>query len=223
MLYRNPNSGDSLDLSQGLGPAIAHELKRLGDLSQTDGVTPLDLGEVAGRLILRQVGENASREGLLRTPQRFAKALREICSGYTKTVAEVVGEGVFDAEGGGLVSVKDIEFFSLCEHHMLPFWGKASVAYLPDKKIMGLSKVARVVDLFARRLQVQERLTREVAVGLFEAVHPKAVAVRVKAAHTCIMMRGVQKQSSETVTEYFINLENLPPLERERILVSLGD
>ncbi len=206
-----------------LSNEVLKELEITPTDSQKLGSSPLDLGELAASLILRQVGEDATREGLIRTPQRFAKALKEICSGYTKTLPEVVGEGVFAAEGSGLVAVQNVEFFSLCEHHMLPFWGKVSVAYFPDKKILGLSKVARIVDLFAKRLQVQERLTNEVALGLAEAISPRAVAVRVKAAHTCMMMRGVQKQASETVTEYFVNLENLSPLERERILVSLGE
>lgn len=185
--------------------------------------TGTNLGVAAARLILQQVGEDATREGLLRTPERFAKALTEICSGYGKTLADVIGEGVFAAEGNGLVAVNRIEFFSLCEHHMLPFWGHVSVAYYPGKQILGLSKVARVVELFARRLQVQERLTREVGDAIHEAVAPRAVGVRVKASHTCMMMRGVQKQQSETLTESFLNMESLSPLERDRLLGSLSE
>lgn len=181
----------------------------------------MNLGETAAQLILRQVGEDEKREGLVETPRRFAKALGEICSGYRKTLAEVIGQGVFKAEGNGLVAVQNVEFFSLCEHHMLPFWGQVSVAYYPDRQILGLSKVARVVELFARRLQVQERLTREVATGIAEAVSPRAVGVRIKAAHTCMMMRGVQKQKSETVSEYFHKLESLSESERVRLFKSL--
>ncbi len=186
-------------------------------------LTGSQLGVAAAKLILQQVGEDATREGLLRTPERFAKALGEICSGYGKTVADVIGEGVFAAEGNGLVAVNNIEFFSMCEHHMLPFWGQVSVAYYPDKQILGLSKVARVVELFARRLQVQERLTREVADAIAQSVSPRAVGVRVKAAHTCMMMRGVQKQQSETITEYFVKVEALAALERDRLLNALGE
>ena len=179
-------------------------------------------GEMAAKLILDQVGEDPTREGLLDTPRRFAKALKEICSGYTKTLDDVVGNGVFSAEGQGLVCVDHIEFFSLCEHHMLPFSGHASVAYYPDEKILGLSKVARIVELFSRRLQVQERLTRQVAEAIVESVAPRAVAVRIRAAHTCMMMRGVQKQQSETVTEFFEKIESLSPFERERLLEAVS-
>lgn len=164
----------------------------------------------AAELILQSVGESPAREGLERTPQRFAKAMQEICSGYHLTAAQAIGEGVFAGEGG-LVSVKDVEFFSLCEHHMLPFWGRVSVAYVPNKKIVGLSKIPRLVEVFARRLQVQERLTRQIAEGLFDVIDPKAVAVRVTGAHMCMMMRGVRKTGSETVTEHSLGLESLDP------------
>ena len=179
-------------------------------------------GIKAGELILRHIGEDLNRVGLQDTPKRFAKALDEICSGYHKTLSEIIGNGIFPSEGPGLIAVKNIEFFSMCEHHMLPFWGHVSVAYYPDKKILGLSKVARVVELFARRLQVQERLTQEIASAVGQAVGSRAVGVRVKAAHTCMMMRGVEKQASETVTEAFENVQNLSPFERDRLLQSLG-
>jgi GTP cyclohydrolase I len=188
-----------------------------------DGATALDLGELAARLIFAQIGEDQNREGLERTPHRFAKAIREICCGYGETLSDAIGEGVFAAEGNGLVAVRSVEFFSLCEHHILPFWGHVSVAYYPGQRILGLSKVARIVELYSRRLQVQERLTREVAKGLVEAISPLAAGVRIKASHTCMMMRGVEKQASETITEYFHNVESLPALERERLLNSLGN
>ena len=192
------------------------------DPSNAEGGSP-NVAVTAAKLILQHVGEDATREGLLRTPERFAKALSEICSGYGKTVDGVIGEGVFSAEGNGLVAVNHIEFFSLCEHHMLPFWGQVSVAYYPDKQILGLSKVARVVELYARRLQVQERLTREVADAIAQSISPRAVGVRVKAAHACMMMRGVQKQESKTVTEYFVKVDAIAAIERDRLLNSLGD
>ena len=185
--------------------------------------TELVMGQMAARLIIGQVGEDPHREGLQQTPQRFAKAIAEICSGYQKTLGEVVGNGVFQAEGQGLVAVKKVEFFSLCEHHMLPFWGHVSVAYYPERNILGLSKVARIVELFARRLQVQERLTREVAEAMVKAIAPKAVGVRIQAAHTCMMMRGIEKQSSETVTEFFENVDRLSALEKERLLAALDE
>lgn len=182
---------------------------------------PFDMAKNAGELILRAVGEDSSREGLQRTPERFSKAMRELCSGYSLQPKDAVGEGIFPAEGRGLVSVRDVEFFSLCEHHLLPFWGKASVAYYPNDKILGLSKIPRLIDVFARRLQVQERLTREVATELQRLVGARAVAIRVSACHMCMMMRGVKKTHSETVTEYSLGLENLTDTEGQRLWKSL--
>jgi GTP cyclohydrolase IA len=178
---------------------------------------PADSARLAGELILRSVGEDINREGLLRTPHRFAKAIKEICSGYTMTAADAVGEGVFEGEGNGLVSVRDIDFFSLCEHHMLPFWGKVQVAYYPSKKILGLSKIPRLVDVFSKRLQVQERLTREIAEALTEVIAPRAVIVRITGEHMCMMMRGVKKTGSATTTEFSLGLDNLYPEEKARL------
>ena len=176
----------------------------------------------AGRALLQAVGEDLGREGLERTPERFAKAILELCQGYRMSVSEVVGQGVFAAEGQGLVSVRDVEFYSLCEHHMLPFHGTASVAYYPSRAIVGLSKIPRIVDCFAKRLQVQERLTRQIAEGLQEVVAARAVAVRVKAAHMCMRMRGVEKQGGETVTEFVLGAENLTPRELDRMWSSIS-
>lgn len=176
---------------------------------------------LAGNSVLRGVGEDPAREGLLRTPERFAKAMKELCSGYGKTVADAVGEGVFAAEGNGLICVRDVELYSLCEHHLLPFWGKASVAYYPDKKILGLSKIPRLVDVFSKRFQVQERLTRQIAEAIVEAVAPRAVVVRIRAEHMCMRMRGVEKQGGETFSEFVIGEERLDARERERFWSSL--
>jgi len=181
----------------------------------------IDTARSAGELILRSIGEDVTREGLLRTPERYAKAFRELCSGYQLSAKDAVGEGIFSAEGQGLVSVKDIEFFSLCEHHMLPFWGHASVAYYPGEKILGLSKIPRLVDVFAKRLQVQERLTKEVATELSQLVGARAVVVRIKASHMCMMMRGVKKVSSETITEFSLGLEKISSDEKIRLWNSL--
>ncbi|MCB1049302.1 MAG: GTP cyclohydrolase I FolE [Acidobacteria bacterium] len=177
--------------------------------------------ERAATLLLQFAGEDLTREGLKRTPERFAKAMGFLFSGYDKTPEQVLGQGVFEAEGSGLVSVREVEFFSLCEHHMLPFWGKASVAYYPSQKIVGLSKIPRLVDLFARRLQVQERLTRQVADALMEAIEARAVGVRVEAEHMCMMMRGVEKQCSHTASEYFLGIHDLSAVERDRLFQSL--
>jgi GTP cyclohydrolase I len=152
------------------------------------------------RQMLERVGEDPQREGLQRTPLRVAKAMDFLTSGYQMTVEEVVSNAVFNEDCKEMVVVRGIEFYSLCEHHMLPFFGRAHVGYLPNGKVVGLSKVARVVDVFARRLQVQERLTNQIADALMEVLAPHGVAVVMEASHTCMMMRGVQKQNSSTVT-----------------------
>ena len=152
------------------------------------------------RQILGELGEDPSREGLEKTPERVAKAMRFFTSGYQQDPKEVLGGAIFKEAYDEMVVVRDIEVYSLCEHHMVPFYGKAHVAYVPDGKIVGLSKVARLVDVFARRLQVQERLTVQIAEALEEVLGPQGVGVVVEAAHLCMMMRGVGKQNSVTVT-----------------------
>ena len=156
--------------------------------------------EALVRGLLQKVGEDPNREGLKRTPLRVAKAMDFLTSGYEMSVDEVIRNAVFAEDCNEMVVVRDIEFYSLCEHHMLPFFGHAHVGYLPNDRVVGLSKIARVVDVFARRLQVQERLTKQVADSLMEALQPFGVAVVIEASHTCMMMRGVQKQNSTTVS-----------------------
>ena len=157
--------------------------------------------EATVRTQLELLGEDPTREGLVRTPLRVAKAMDFLTSGYTTTLDDVVNNAIFDGEGAEeMVVVKDIEFYSLCEHHMLPFFGSAAVAYLPNSKIIGLSKVARIVDLFSRRLQVQERLTNQIADAMTEVLDPHGVAVVLNGSHFCMMMRGVQKQGSAMIT-----------------------
>ena len=150
--------------------------------------------------ILAQLGEDPKRDGLLRTPQRVDQALRFLTSGYRMDLAKILNGALYDVKYDEMVVVKDIEFFSLCEHHMLPFFGKMHVAYLPQKKVIGLSKIPRIVDMYARRLQIQERLTQEVAQTLQEAVQPLGVGVICEARHFCMMMRGVEKQHSGAMT-----------------------
>jgi len=159
-------------------------------------------GGIASRMkdVLALLGEDAKREGLASTPERYEKALRYLTSGYHTSVEEVVNGALFTVKFDEMVVVKDIEFFSLCEHHLLPFFGKMHVAYLPKDKVIGLSKIPRVVDMFARRLQVQERLTQQIAEAISGAVAPRGVAVLCEARHFCMMMRGVEKQHSGTVT-----------------------
>ncbi len=156
--------------------------------------------ETLVRDMLQQLGENPEREGLLDTPKRVSRAMHFLTSGYNLTVEEVVREALFEEKCEEMVIVKDVEFYSLCEHHMLPFFGRAHVGYLPRGRVIGLSKIARVVDVFARRLQVQERLTTQIASGLLEVLNAHGVAVVLEASHFCMVMRGVQKQNSKTVT-----------------------
>jgi GTP cyclohydrolase I len=160
------------------------------------------LAPIAGhvREILAAIGEDPRREGLLKTPERVEAALRFLTQGYHQSVADVVGDAVFEETHQSMIMVRDIELYSLCEHHLLPFFGRAHVAYIPDGKIVGLSKVARIVDVFARRLQVQERLTDQIADAIMDILHPTGVGVVIEAAHFCMMMRGVEKQNSRTVT-----------------------
>jgi len=165
-------------------------------------VMPPQEEEIAGHLrdVLRLLGENPSREGLARTPERSEKALRFLTSGYTTSLEEIVNEAVFSVKIDEMVIVKDIEFFSMCEHHLLPFYGKVHVAYLPKDKVIGLSKIPRIINMFARRLQLQERLTHQIAEAVSSVISPRGVGVLVEARHFCMMMRGVEKQHSGTIT-----------------------
>jgi GTP cyclohydrolase I len=149
---------------------------------------------------LTLLGENPGRDGLLRTPERVAKSLSWLTRGYREDVHDVVNGAIFEEQHESMVLVRDVEVYSLCEHHMLPFFGKAHVAYIPNGRILGLSKVARVVDVFARRLQVQERLSDDIADALMDVLQPRGVGVVIEAQHLCMMMRGVEKQNSTTVT-----------------------
>ena len=156
------------------------------------------------REMLVRVGEDPEREGLLQTPERYAKALRYLTKGYHEDPEEVLRGALFNVDYDEMVIVKDIEMFSLCEHHMLPFFGKVHVAYIPKGKVIGLSKIPRLVEVFARRLQVQERLTRQIADTIQEAINPQGVGVVIEARHLCMMMRGIEKQNSSTVTSAMV-------------------
>jgi GTP cyclohydrolase I len=156
--------------------------------------------EKATTEILKAIGENPKREGLLNTPARAGRAWRELTRGYEQDAQAILKKAIFKEHYDEMVLVKDIEFFSLCEHHLLPFFGRCHIAYIPSGKIVGLSKLARVTDVFARRLQVQERLTEEIADALQKALHPKGVAVVMEAKHMCMIMRGVEKQNSIMIT-----------------------
>ena len=173
--------------------------------------------------ILEAIGENPNREGLIKTPKRVAKAFEEICSGYSKNPKEVLNDALFDSTNNEMVVVRNIEFYSMCEHHILPFFGRVHVAYIPDKKVVGLSKIPRMVEIFARRLQIQEQLTEQIADAIMEVVKPKGVGVVIHARHMCMEMRGVKTKHSYTSSstlrglflenktrEEFFNIINAP-------------
>jgi GTP cyclohydrolase I len=167
---------------------------------------------------LELLGEDPDREGLLKTPQRVANSMTFLTEGYSSSAEEVVGKGIFKEEHDNMIMVRDIELYSLCEHHMLPFFGKAHVAYIPNGKIVGLSKIPRIVDVYARRLQVQERLTEQIADGLCRVVNPSGVGVVIEAFHLCMMMRGVQKQNSKTITSALRGAFREDPKTRDEFL-----
>jgi GTP cyclohydrolase I len=168
--------------------------------------------------LLSRIGEDPTRDGLLNTPRRMEKSMAFLTQGYNQSVEEVLHGALFDVDYDEMVIVKDIEFYSLCEHHMLPFFGKAHVAYVPQGKVIGLSKLPRIVDVFARRLQVQERLTHQVAEAIDAAIRPQGVAVVMEAEHLCMMMRGVQKQHSQTVTSAMLGVFKSQPQTRTEFL-----
>jgi GTP cyclohydrolase I len=167
---------------------------------------------------LELIGEDPQREGLLKTPERVAKSMKFLTEGYKSSAEDVVGRGIFKAEHDNMIMVRDIELYSLCEHHMLPFFGKAHVAYIPNGKIVGLSKIPRIVDVYARRLQVQERLTEQIAEGLCSVLNPSGVGVVIEAYHLCMMMRGVQKQNSKTITSALRGAFREDPKTRDEFL-----
>ena len=201
---RDGNSGPSSSRVNRIAGAAPNEVRALAPLT-TETVQLLSDGEeaefeVTVRRQLELLGEDPDREGLLRTPKRVARSLSWLTRGYRQDAWSAVGEGVFAEAHDHMVMVRDIELYSLCEHHLLPFFGKAHIAYIPSGKILGLSKLPRLVEVFARRLQVQERLTGQIAEAVDEVLKPRGVGVVIEAMHLCMMMRGVEKQNSKTIT-----------------------
>lgn len=172
--------------------------------SEDTTITPNPNLEQIYAQLLSHIGEDLARQGLQKTPQRASEAFQFLTQGYNQTIDEVLNDAIFDEEYDEMVIVKAIEFYSVCEHHLLPFLGRCHVGYIPQKKIIGLSKIPRIVDMFSRRLQVQERLTRQVALALEEALHPLGVAVVIEAQHMCVMCRGVQKQHPIMMTNVML-------------------
>ncbi len=172
--------------------------------------------------ILARIGEDPEREGLLDTPDRAAKAMEFLTRGYHQKLEDVINDAVFTVEDNHMIIVKDIELYSLCEHHMLPFFGKCHIGYIPEGKVLGVSKLARIVDLFARRLQIQERLTNQVAMSLMETVAPEGVGVVIEAKHLCMMMRGVEKQNSCMITSAMLGSFRSEQSTRNEFLKLIG-
>jgi GTP cyclohydrolase IA len=187
-------------------------------------VFPGESGKIASHMqeILGLLGEDPSREGLVRTPERYEKAMRYLLSGYHTDAPSIINGALFTQKCDEMVVVKDIEFFSMCEHHLLPFFGKVHIAYLPKDKVVGLSKLPRIVDMYARRLQLQERLTQQIAEAITDAVAPRGVGVLCEAQHFCMMMRGVEKQHSGTVTSTMLGSFRKNKATRDEFLALAG-
>lgn len=220
-------NGNGNGNSNGHSPVDAALTMMESKLSSSEFLRAFDLDfpavdkdaiEDATASILRAVGEDPHREGLLRTPHRVAKAWTELLSGYRVNPSELINNAVFDVEYDDMVIVSDIEYYSMCEHHMLPFMGRAHVAYLPGSKVIGLSKIPRIVDMFSQRLQVQERLTRQIAEFIYEVLEPRGVAVIMDGKHMCSMIRGVHKEHSQMTTSAMLGEFHDNPQMRKEFL-----
>ncbi|MBI4442402.1 MAG: GTP cyclohydrolase I FolE [Acidobacteria bacterium] len=181
-------------------------------------LVPEDVLPAIMREMLVTLGEDPERDGLQETPRRFAQSMRYLTSGYRTRIDDILNDALYEVSYDEMVIVKDIEVFSLCEHHLLPFFGKCHVAYVPDKKVIGLSKIPRIVDVFARRFQIQERLTKQIADTIQEKIHPQGVGVVIEARHLCMMMRGVEKQHSQAVTSAMLGAFREQQQTREEFL-----
>jgi GTP cyclohydrolase I len=199
---------------------MSNDRKRIEELSLSDSYSAGTRDSIAdhARKILLEIGEDPNRDGLRRTPERFEKAFRFLTSGYQQDPEKLLNGAMFTVSYDQMVLVKDIEFYSLCEHHLLPFFGKCHVAYIPDKKVVGLSKIPRLVNMFARRLQIQERLTNQIANAIQQKINPLGVGVVVEGRHLCMVMRGVEKQHSQTVTSAMLGSFKDNPKTREEFL-----
>ncbi|XP_072266564.1 GTP cyclohydrolase 1-like [Pyxicephalus adspersus] len=207
------NNGTTLDMKKALIQQNLSQCK-----NEQNDQEKLAVLEGAYTTILRELGENPEREGLLKTPLRAAKAMEYFTKGYHESLHDILNNAIFDENHDEIVIVKDIDVFSLCEHHLVPFFGKVHIGYLPNRKVVGLSKLARIVEIFSRRLQVQERLTKQIALAINDALQPMGVAVVMEASHMCMVMRGVQKMNSRTVTSTMHGIFRDDPKTREEFL-----
>ncbi|KAJ2521609.1 hypothetical protein H4217_001290 [Coemansia sp. RSA 1939] len=205
-----------IDLDGFSWPSIGTEERR--SESAEEKAERLKKMSGAVRTLLECIGEDPDREGLLKTPDRYAKALMFFTKGYEESMNEVVNDALFDEDHEEMVIVRDIDIFSLCEHHLVPFCGKVSIGYIPNRRVLGLSKLARIAEMFSRRLQVQERLTKQIAVALDKILQPQGVAVIMEASHQCMVMRGVQKPGSKTITSFMLGRFRSDPKTREEFL-----
>ncbi|CAH1792403.1 unnamed protein product [Owenia fusiformis] len=217
MPMTNGKSSISNDLEHHHGKHENPKKSDHGD-EKEDDLETVDKMADSYRNILALVGEDPSRQGLLKTPERAAKALMFFCKGYNEKIGDVLNDAIFDEDHDEMVIVKDIEMFSMCEHHLVPFIGKVSIGYIPNKRVLGLSKLARIVEVYSRRLQVQERLTKQIAVAITEAIQPTGVGVIIEASHMCMVMRGVQKLNSRTITSTMLGVVREDPKTREEFL-----
>ncbi|KAL0969858.1 hypothetical protein UPYG_G00233300 [Umbra pygmaea] len=212
------SQGTACESSSHKGSSVVEGWKNERTRSMEDNEMSLPSLAAAYTTILRGLGENPQRQGLLKTPWRAATAMQFFTKGYQEKIIDVMNDAIFDEDHDEMVIVKDIDMFSMCEHHLVPIFGRVHIGYLPNKRVLGLSKLARIVEIYSRRLQVQERLTKQIAVAITEALQPAGVGVVIEATHMCMVMRGVQKMNSKTVTSTMLGVFREDPKTRDEFL-----